>query len=186
MWTRSCFSLSASSLCWLVESVKSRYVSSVDPPAPAGSLDQQPSAFCKSRQEKTPREESKWLCNSQGGRWVRWGSPKSVRVGLLGWFFRETPPVGDHRAVAWWQLSAYDGETDSGVWGTKLSLGRKRHARCHYYSECHDGRQNPTHNLARRSHCGGHGLWNGEQTSPLPWGGVPYILHVDSEEEHEG
>ncbi len=40
--------------------------------------------------------------------------------------------------------------------------------------------------LARRSHCGGYGLWKGKQTSSLPWAGGPHLLHADSEEEHEG
>lgn len=43
-----------------------------------------------------------------------------------------------------------------------------RLAQLHYYSECHDGRQNPTYDFARRRHCGGYGLGNGKQTSPLP------------------
>ncbi len=186
MWTRSCYSLSASSLCWLVESVKSRYVSSVDLSTLLAHWINSPGAFYKRRQEKqqvknqsgpaTPKEDVRSD-----------GAPESPSESdFLADFAGKHPPVGNHRNIAQWQLSAYDGEADPGVWRTELSLGRERHAHRYHYSECHDGRQNPTYDLPRRSHCGGYGLWKGKQTSSLPWAGGPYLLHADSEEEHEG
>ncbi len=110
MWTRSCISsLSASSLCWLVESVKSRYVSSVDLSTFVGTLDQQPGAFYKRRQEKTTSKNQSGPATPKED--VRSdGAPDSIGVWLLGWFCRK------HRL---WVITATSHMTTICVWWSR-------------------------------------------------------------------